>query len=54
MDGTPVFYGSAHLPDYMPACGGLANIQYSKDNLLRSQAKKYLPEDTPVIPGRKK
>lgn len=54
MDGTPVFYGSAHLPNYMPACGGLANIQYSKDNLLSSQTKKYMPEDTPVIPGSKK
>ena len=35
MDGTEVFYGACHNPDYTPACGGLANIQYSKDRIYK-------------------
>ena len=35
MSGTDVYYGACHNPDYTPACGGLANIQYSKDRIFK-------------------
>ncbi len=48
MDGTPVFYGSRHNPDYTPACGGLCNIQYSRERLWKKDVKRYVPADSPV------
>ncbi len=44
MDGEDVFYGSNHRPDYLPACGGLANIQYSRDRLYKKDVRRYQPE----------
>ena len=44
MDGEQVFYGARHLPDYRPACGGLANIQYRRDQLVRGSTVRPLPE----------
>ena len=48
MDGSKVFYGSIHNPDYTPACGGLANIQYSRDRLYKKDVRRYQPAGMPV------
>ncbi len=52
MDGTQVFYGSAHNPDYTPACGGLANIQYSTDRLWKKDVRRYQPAGSIIKDGK--
>ncbi len=40
LDHEPVYYASDHNPDYSPKCGGLANIQYKEEEILKGTAKK--------------
>lgn len=44
IDGSPSLLGSARKEDFMPLCGGWANIMYSKDMIRK--------RNSPVIKGR--